>query len=61
VSKEEMSIDSQTYSALHLTRPHAVELVVRQFGRSLGELGDGLNDMVDGLLGSLEQFGDCFV
>jgi hypothetical protein len=47
-----------TYSTLHLARPHVVELVVRQLGRSLRELGDSLDDMVDGLLGSLEHVGD---
>ena len=56
-----MMIDSQTYGALHLARPHVVELVVRQLGRSLRELGDGIDDMVDGFLSGLEQVRDCLV
>jgi hypothetical protein len=56
-----MIIDRQTYGALHLAGPHVVELVVRQLGSSLRELGDGVDDMVDGLLSSLEQVGDCLV
>jgi hypothetical protein len=56
-----MIIDRQTYGALHLAGPHVVELVVRQLGSSLRELGDGVDDMVDGLLSRLEQVGDYLV
>ena len=48
-----------TYGVLYLARPHVVELVVRQLGRSLRQLGDIVDDHIDGLLRRLEHFRNC--
>lgn len=48
-----------TYRALHLTRPHIVELVVRQLGSSLRQLRDVINHSVDGLFCRLEDLRNC--
>jgi hypothetical protein len=48
-----------TYHVLHATRPHAVELVVRYFGGGLGELGNGLDHILNGLSGCFKDARNC--
>ena len=47
------------YRALHLTTPHVVELVVRHLRRSLRQLADSGDYIVNRFLRSLENIGYC--